>query len=113
MANAMSARRASAARRRLGRVTWLLILILAAWLAAGLLRAEPVARDYFAHAHGGAATVENVEVAGVIPLFPPFWGVAINGEVREPQMTTGRGYVSAMLLVVEPFTGTVFVFGAG
>lgn len=99
-------------RRAFARVPWLLFAVLAAWLAIGLLRAEPVARDYFTHAHGGAATVENVEVTGLIPLFPPLWGVAIDGEVREPQMT-GPGYMSAMLLVVEPITGLVFVIGAG
>jgi hypothetical protein len=112
MANTLSAGQAGSVRRAFSRVPWLLLLVLAAWLVVGFLRAEPVARDYFAHVHGDGATIENVDVKGVIPLLPPFWGVSITGDVREPQMT-GPGYLSAMLLVVEPFTGTVFVFGAG
>jgi hypothetical protein len=38
--------------------------------------------------------------------------VSIDGKVSEPQMG-GQGYDSAMLLVIEPVTGLVMVFGQG
>jgi hypothetical protein len=46
------------------------------------------------------------------PAIPPFWGVEIHGNVAE----TGQkpsGYISAMILWVEPLTGWVLVMGAG
>jgi hypothetical protein len=89
-----------------------LLVALAAWLVIGVLRAEPVARDYFAHAHGEGATVENVEVMTVTPVIPPFWAVNISGEVIEAGRTA-PGYISAMWLWIEPITGWVLVFGAG
>jgi hypothetical protein len=88
------------------------LAILVAWLVLGAVRAPIVARDYYANAHGAGATVSNVEIQGAIPLIPPLWGVSVRGEVRELQMD-GPGYVSAMLLCVEPITGWVFVCGAG
>jgi hypothetical protein len=88
------------------------LVLLAGWLVVGAVRAPMVARDYFAGAHGAGATVTNVEIHGSIPLIPPFWGVSIQGDVREPQMT-GPGYISAMLLCIEPITGWVIVCGAG
>jgi hypothetical protein len=71
-----------------------------------------VARAYFEGAHGDGATVTNVEVTGAIPLVPPFWGVSIDGDVREPG-PNGQGYRSAMLLCLEPITGWVLVCGSG
>ena len=98
--------------RRRRRTLAIVVAALVVWLAIGAIRAPSVARDYFAHAHGTEATVSNVELRGAIPLVPPFWGVSVDGDVREPQMT-GPGYKSAMLLCIEPITGIVIVCGAG
>jgi hypothetical protein len=54
----------------------------------------------------------NVGVEIEAPAIPPFWVVSISGDVIEAGRTS-PGYRSAMLLVVEPFTGSVIVFGAG
>ena len=89
-----------------------LVVALAAWLVIGVLRAEPVARAYFARAHGEGATVENVQVMTVAPAIPPFWAVNISGEVIEAGRTA-PGYISAMWLWIEPVTGWVLVFWAG
>ena len=105
-------RESSPHRRRFGRYVGAVALLLTAWLLIGLLRAETIARDYFAGIHGGGATISNVQVSFESPAIPPFWIVSIDGEVKEPQMM-GLGYISAMILVVEPLTGWVFVFGAG
>jgi hypothetical protein len=105
-------RESSPPRRRFGRYLGAVVLLLAAWLLIGLLRAETIARDYFAAIHGGGSTISNVQISAESPAIPPFWIVSINGEVKEPQMTS-LGYTSAMILVVEPVTGWVFVFGAG
>ena len=87
-------------------------LLLAIWLAAGLFRAETVARDYFAAEHGEGATVADVHVEGSGPAIPPFWSVTISGDVIEADKTT-PAYRSAMILWVEPITGWVLVTGAG
>ena len=49
-----------------------------------------------------------------ISLFPAatVWVVSIGGDVIEAGRTS-PAYRSAMLIVVEPFTGSVIVFGAG
>ena len=101
--------RAAAPRR-----PWLLVLavLLAIWLAAGLFRAETVARGYFATAHGEGVTVADVHIEGSGPAVPPFWSVTINGDVIEAGNTT-PSYRSAMVLWVEPITGWVIVNGAG
>lgn len=102
----------SSPRRRKLRAASAIALLIAAWLLVGVLRAGTIARDYFDRAHSPAATISNIHVSSERPAIPPFWVVSIDGEVREPQMM-GLGYVSAMILVVEPFTGWVFVFGTG
>jgi hypothetical protein len=99
-------------RNTLARVLMVLAVLLAGWLVMGVLRSEAVARDYFAHAHGAGATVVNVGVQFAAPAIPPFWVVSISGEVIEAGGTSPV-YRSAMLLVVEPVTGWVIVFGAG
>ena len=102
-------------RRRLSGLSRAIVVIasvLAAWLIIGVLRSEAVARDYFAHAHGTGATVVNVDVEFKAPAIPPFWVASISGDVIEAGGTSPV-YRSAMVLVVEPFTGWVVVFGAG
>jgi hypothetical protein len=99
-------------RNTLGRVLAVLAILLTGWLVIGVLRAGAVGRDYFAHAHGTGATVVNVTVEFEAPAIPPFWVVSISGDVIEAGGTSPV-YRSAMLLVVEPFTGSVIVFGAG
>jgi hypothetical protein len=99
-------------RVTLARVLVVLAVLLAGWLVMGVLRSEAVARDYFAYAHGAGATVVNVGVQFQAPVIPPFWVVSISGDVIEAGRTSPV-YRSAMLLVVEPFTGSVIVFGAG
>jgi hypothetical protein len=96
------------------RRAWLLVIVvvLAVWLAAGALRAETVARDYFVTAHGSGATVAGVQVEGSGPAVPPFWSVTLSGDVIETGKTT-PSYRSAMILWVEPITGWVIVTGAG
>ena len=99
-------------RNTLARVLMVLAVLLAGWLVVGVLRSETAARDYFARAHGTGATVVNVGVQFEAPAIPPFWVVSISGDVIEAGGTSPV-YRSAMLLVVEPFTGSVIVFGAG
>ena len=53
-----------------------------------------------------------MEVTGAIPLIPPFWGVSIDGDVKEAG-PNGGGYLSAMLLCLEPITGFVIPCGSG
>ena len=96
---------------RAGLVMAVLAVVLAGWLALGLLRAEWVARDYYAGAHGVGATVVNVE-ARLQPALPPFWSVEIHGEVIEAGKNA-PGYISAMILWVEPLTGWVIAMRAG
>jgi hypothetical protein len=96
----------------LARAIVVIALVLAAWLIVGVLRSEAVARDYFTHAHGAGATVVNVGVQFEAPAIPPFWVVSISGDIIEAGRTS-PAYRSAMLIVVEPFTGSVVVFGAG
>jgi hypothetical protein len=98
-------------RRWLGTVAAVVGLLLVAWIVAGLLRADTVARDYFAHAHGDA-TVANVESDGMTPGVPPFWQVQIRGDVIESGRA-GPAYQSSMRLWVEPITGFVIVMGSG
>lgn len=106
--------RATASRRlalKLIRGAALVSAFLGVWLIVGLLRAEAVARDYYAHAHG-SATVANVQSDGMAPGFPPFWQVQIHGDVIEAGRTS-PSYESSMRLWVEPITGFVIVMGAG
>jgi hypothetical protein len=105
---------ARARRRRLGSLraaAAVVGLLLVAWITAGFLRADAVARDYFAHAHG-SATVANVQSDAMTPGVPPFWQVQIRGDVIEPGRS-GPAYQSSMRLWVEPITGFVIVMGAG
>jgi len=50
--------------------------------------------------------------ASLQPALPPFWGVEIHGSVIKPG-ASGPGYLSAMILWVEPVTGLVIVMGKG
>jgi hypothetical protein len=93
------------------RAAVVLAVLFAGWLFVGNLRAEGLARDYFAHGHG-TATVTNVTVDAISPAVPPFWEVDISGDVIEAGGTT-PAYRSAMRLWVEPFTGVVFMNGSG
>jgi hypothetical protein len=99
-------------RTRRIRLMVIIAVVLAAWLLIGLLRAESIARDYFAHAHGPGATVINVQIERTRPAIPPFWAVFIGGDVIEAGKTT-PAYRSHMILWVESITGWVLVFGAG
>lgn len=99
-------------RRRGSRVGLVLVVVLVSWLAAGVLRAEAGAHDYFARAHGAGGTIIGVEIHAVVPAIPPFWAVNISGEVMEAG-AIGPGYISAMWLWVEPLTGWVIVLAAG
>ena len=101
-------------RRRRGRLTRglkVLGVVLAIWLVMGFVRAEAVARDYFTRVHEGQ-TLTRVETQ-LLPAIPPFWTVSISGNVVEPGGLKGAGYVSAMILWVEPITGWVVLMGAG
>jgi hypothetical protein len=99
-------------RGRLKRGLVVLSAVVSAWLIIGVVRSQAVARDYFARAHGAGATLVNVGIEFEAPAIPPFWVVSISGDVIEAGGTSPV-YRSAMLLVVEPFTGWVVVFGAG
>ncbi len=96
----------------LTRVAVVLVVVVAGWLVVGFLRAESVARNYFAHAAGAGSKVTNVEVLTLAPAIPPFWAVNISGEVHEAG-ATGPGYTSAMWLWVEPITGWILILGQG
>jgi hypothetical protein len=102
-------------KRRIARIlvgcAVVLAVLFAGWLAAGDLRAESLARDYFAHAHG-TGTVTNVTVDAVAPGLPPFWEVKISGDVTEAGATT-PAYRSNMRLWIEPLSGFVLENGAG
>jgi hypothetical protein len=96
----------------LARAAVVLVVVLAGWIVVGFLRAEAVARNYFAHAAGAGSKVVDVEVLTLAPAIPPFWAVNISGEVREAG-AAGPGYTSAMWLWVEPVTGWILVLGQG
>jgi hypothetical protein len=96
-------------RRR--RVVALFLALLAVWIVLGFVRAQAVARDYWTSRQGTGAQLLNVE-ANLQPAIPPFWGVEIHGEVVEAGQH-GPGYISAMILWIEPLTGWVLVIGAG
>jgi hypothetical protein len=98
-------------QRRAGRTIVAVIVIIALWIVLGFTRASSVARDYYTRAQGTGAQVVNVE-ANLQPAVPPFWGVEIHGEVIEAGKTA-PGYISAMILWVEPLTGWVLVMGRG
>jgi len=67
---------------------------------------------YMARSRQGAgAQLLGVEVS-LQPAVPPFWGVAIHGEVVEVGQHP-PGYISAMILWIEPLTGWVILMGAG
>lgn len=102
--------RTTRVRRR--RVVVIAVAVLAVWLLVGAVRAPAIARDYFERAHGGGVTVLTVEVRAAIPFIPPFWGGSIAGKVTEPQLD-GLAYNSAMLLLIEPFTGWIILGGSG
>jgi anti-sigma factor RsiW len=104
--------RRSARGLRVARLVMVLVIVLAGWLGIGLLRAEAVARSYFARAAGAGSRVVDVEVRTLAPAVPPFWAVNISGEVLEAG-AAGPGYTSAMWLWVEPVTGWIMVFGKG
>ncbi len=93
-----------------------LVVAVVAWLTLGGLRAQAVARDYFAGAHGAEATVVAVSVLdvrpGIGPWGLPVWSVEITGDVIEPGAGSGH-FTSAMWLNVEPVTGQVFVGASG
>jgi hypothetical protein len=96
----------------LARVAVVLVVVLAGWFVIGFLRADAVARDYFAHAAGPGSKVVHVEILTLAPAIPPFWAVNIRGEVREAG-AAGSRYTSAMWLWVEPITGWVLILGQG
>ena len=110
MSDAMDDQRPN--RRRRVTPALVLLVLIGIWLGAGVLRAETVARSYWADAQSTGAALANVRVTFESPFIPPFWWVSIDGKVSEPQMG-GQGYDSAMLLVIEPVTGLVMVFGQG
>ncbi len=89
------------------------VLLVALWLAAGTLRAADLARAYFVGSHDPAQTLANVTVDGVgLAIFPPFWQVAVSGDVIEP----GNTWVSYRLYMnvwVEPLSGFAFANGSG
>jgi hypothetical protein len=85
-------------------------VVLATWLLVGLLRADLVARDYFARIHDGQ-TVTNVETH-LLPAIPPFWSGSIDGDVIQPGQTSPV-YRSHMNVWVEPITGWAILMGAG
>jgi hypothetical protein len=87
----------------------LVVLYMIGWLLFGASRSESVARDYFAGIHAGQAL--SGEEASVGLAIPPFWSVTIQGEVHEAG--AAFGYVSTMILWVEPLTGWVLFMGAG
>jgi hypothetical protein len=89
------------------------VVVLAVWLALGFLRAPAVARDWLARQallHGQA--VVNVATEFAAPLVPPLWLVNVHGDVIEAG-GTAPVYTSYQLLVVEPISGAVLVFGQG
>lgn len=85
----------------------LLLAALAVWLVVGALRAPAVARDYLA---GFNAGTHDVKVEAVFPVVPPLWVVSVSGQVP---INDAEAYTSAMILVVEPFSGTVFTWASG
>lgn len=95
---------------RRGRAIVLVLGIVALWVALGFGRATTIARSYFDSTHDGANAV-NVE-ARLQPAVPPFWGVEIHGNIIEAG-ASGPGYISAMILWVEPISGWVLVMGQG
>jgi len=98
------------ARRRVVQVLAILGILVALWLVTGLVRADGVARDYFARIHDGQ-TVTNVEIQ-LSPAILPFWSASIDGDVTQPGQTNVV-YQSHMNIWVEPITGWVILMSAG
>jgi hypothetical protein len=96
---------------RRGHVILVLLAVLTLWIVLGFVRAPAVARAYWTSRQGTGAQLLDVE-ANLQPAIPPFWGVEIHGEVVEAGQHP-PGYISAMILWIEPLTGWVLVMGAG
>jgi hypothetical protein len=97
-------RRDSRARRRLG-ILAVIGLLVVAWLVVGRWSAEGVARNYFAAVHHGASA--SVTADAISPAIPPFYAVKVSGFVHPPDMYDGNWY--SMTVWVEPLTGVVFL----
>jgi hypothetical protein len=80
-------------------------------MAAGALRAETAARDYFDGSAPGDRHA-NVTVQ-VTPALPPFWAVTISGDVIESDQPSVPKYRSYMWFWIEPFSGWVISLGNG
>lgn len=87
-----------------------MLIYLAGWLLFGGARSESVARDFFARQW---TEVVSADVTSVGPSIPPLWMVFIDGEVIVHGQG-GAGRISgATVLLIEPLTGFVLVFGRG
>lgn len=84
-----------------------LLVLLAAWLLVGALRAPGVASGYLAGLNAGT---RDVRVEAAFPVVPPFWVVSVSGQVP---VSSGQSYHSAMILLIEPITGTVVRWASG
>ena len=86
--------------------------VIGVWLVAGFVRAPAVARDWLVGQDRDGQRSVNVATEFVAPVVPPFWLVNIHGDVIEAGGTSPV-YTSYQLLLVEPITGFVLVFGRG
>ena len=97
------------------RLRWRIAIVVAmvaiVWVLGGVLRAGPAARDWFAQQQGGDSVI-NVTVDSVLPAVPPFWNVAISGDVVQPG-STSPSYRSYMVVWIEPFTGWAIRLASG
>jgi hypothetical protein len=104
-------------RRELRRRRWPIWLVralavIAIWLVFGFVRAPAVARDWLARQYRAGQRAVNIATEFVAPLVPPFWLVNVHADVIEAG-GTAPVYTSYQLLLVEPITGTVLMFGQG
>jgi hypothetical protein len=91
-----------------------LLAYVAFWLALGQARSADLARSYFLGVHPpeNGYVVTELEVTSAAPGIPPFWWVSIDGQVAESG-AAGAAYTSALILWIEPLSGSVFVFALG
>jgi hypothetical protein len=89
-------------------VVGLLLIVVAVWVVAGLVRAPVLAQDYVAHLERPKQLSDGTTTLG--PAIPPFWSVRVQATVTEPN---GTSYTATQLLWVEPISGLVLTMGAG
>ena len=100
-------RRDGRVRRRRWAVVRIVGAALVMWLVVGFVRVDGLARDYLRAQHPGEAA-SDVRAFNLAPAIPPMWQVGVSASFGAAGPSR---YNAALGLLVEPFTGWVFVIG--